>query len=519
MATFACGEPLAQLPEQTPDIEDIPNPSTEVDPEETLEDDVTVNYWFQDSDSLLYVQVYKDPNATASGLAHDHVMRATDWDGLVTYNPTDISKCSMSFALPVEDLQVDEDSMREYVGYGDTISTSDRLTIRSHMLSEDQLNSAEYDTISFTSSDCELVDENTLLVTGDMTIRDVVREWDVYVNFIAQEESFYMSSVIDFTHSDFNITPYSAFFGAVRNSEPLKITFDMVGTKVSSEEPEAPVEETPEEEVPQEVDPMDFSQLGPHSVVVDRRGVSVTNCSNMTYDVYSPADLLDTPVVVLGHGFARGADKMTGWAEHLSSWGVEVLLPTLCHYNVFAGVDHEMNGQNMIELASHHGATEIVYAGHSAGGLAAIIAASQDNSAIGLLGLDVTDTEGSLPLSPSIPEFLGQNYAGNVECPAFSMFGEASSCNADNNGIDLFQMMSNSRSIKVIGADHCDFESPTNFICELNCQNNSAEVSDEEIRSTIITLGTAAIMSLTDFPDEGIQVWDDADPTVAQEVR
>ena len=78
-------------------------------------------------------------------------------------------------------------------------------------------------------------------------------------------------------------------------------------------------------------------------------------------------------------------------------------------------------------------------------------------------------------------------------------------------------MMSNSRSIKVLGADHCDFESPTNFICELNCQNNSAELSDEAIRSTIITLGTAAVMSLTDFPDEGIQAWDDVDPTVAQE--
>ncbi len=62
-----------------------------------------------------------------------------------------------------------------------------------------------------------------------MAIRNTVREWVVDVDYSAQANAFYASSVIDFTHADFNITPYSAFFGAVRNSEPLKISFDMVG--------------------------------------------------------------------------------------------------------------------------------------------------------------------------------------------------------------------------------------------------------------------------------------------------
>ena len=62
-----------------------------------------------------------------------------------------------------------------------------------------------------------------------MSIANEVRSWDVDVEFTAQADAFYMSSVIEFTHSDFGIEPYSAFFGAVRNAEPLKITFDMVG--------------------------------------------------------------------------------------------------------------------------------------------------------------------------------------------------------------------------------------------------------------------------------------------------
>ncbi len=231
---LSCGETVEKTPEELSDVNDIPTPSDEIPAdtgtEETLDEPVTVNYSFDDNDSLLYVQVYKDPDTAAAGLAHDHVMRASNWNGDVSYNVADISECSMQFSLPVIDLQVDEDVMREYVGYEDTISTSDRATIREHMLADNQLNADSFPTISFESHGCELIDEETLRVTGDMTIRDVTREWEVDVDFTARSDSFYASSVIDFTHSDFNITPYSAFFGAVRNSEPLKISFDMVGT-------------------------------------------------------------------------------------------------------------------------------------------------------------------------------------------------------------------------------------------------------------------------------------------------
>ena len=212
---------------------DIPIPSSEIEEdsgfENLFEDPITVNYTFNDSDSLLYVQVYKDEDAAASGLSHDHVMRATNWSGFVSYNPANIDECTMQFSLPVHDLQVDEDAMRELVGYGNTISQPDRETIREHMLANNQLNASEYPSISFTSSECQLLDEETLKVIGDMTIKNEVRTWDIDVRFTAQSNALYISSIIDFTHSDFGIEPYSAFFGAVRNAEPLKITFDMVG--------------------------------------------------------------------------------------------------------------------------------------------------------------------------------------------------------------------------------------------------------------------------------------------------
>jgi len=227
------------------DISDIPNPSQDLtDSSETEssgngsdvetesgEDEgfaKAITYYFDDAESLLYVQVYKDPSAFGSGFAHDHVMRATNWGGEVTYNIDYIEDCDMSFSLPVVDLAVDEDAMRQLVGYGDTINQNDRATIREHMLQDNQLNSAQYDSIWFESTKC-VEEEGQLVVTGDMFIAGTTTEMVIDITITPTTDKFYMTGVIDFTHSDFNMTPYEAFWGAVRNAEPLKISFDMVG--------------------------------------------------------------------------------------------------------------------------------------------------------------------------------------------------------------------------------------------------------------------------------------------------
>ena len=118
------------------------------------------------------------------------------------------------------------------------------------------------------------------------------------------------------------------------------------------------------------------------------------------------------------------------------------------------------------------------------------------------MGLDVTDTEGV----PNVQDFIGREYAGSVTSPSFSIFGEPSTCNSENNGLELFKMMEDYKAIQVTSADHCDFENPTDFACELSCESGEAEYSDDEIRPLIIMFGTAAIMSLNGS-DDGTSVW------------
>ena len=192
---------------------------------------------------------------------------------------------------------------------------------------------------------------------------------------------------------------------------------------------------------------------------------------------------------------------MTGWGEHYASWGVEVLVPVLCHYSL-TGADHEMNGQNMIELAEAHGATQVIYAGQSAGGLASVIAAAQDSDALGVVGLDATDTDGTF----SDP--IGQGYASSVSQPAFALVAEPSSCNSNNNGVTLFDMMTNAQALRISSSDHCDYENPTDWGCEAVCLNQNTSFDDAEISTAVAQLSTAAILAITG--DENAQrEWED----------
>ena len=270
------------------------------------------------------------------------------------------------------------------------------------------------------------------------------------------------------------------------------------GGEIKTSEPSSSPTSDPSSEPSTEPSEDDYTQAGPYTVQSSSATFMGTNCATgMAYQVYTPAGVSNPTVLVLGHGFLRGGSlsgthTMYDWGAHYASWGIEVLVPTLCHYSPLA-VDHEMNGQNMVELAQHHGASSVIYGGQSAGGLAAIIAASQDSSTLGVVGLDATDTEGV----PGVDDFIGQNYAGSVQQPAYALVAEPSTCNSNNNGITLFEMMGEAQVLRVSDSDHCDYESPTDWGCTSFCLNQSSTFSDEEIFSVVAHLSTAAILALT----------------------
>ena len=241
----------------------------------------------------------------------------------------------------------------------------------------------------------------------------------------------------------------------------------------------------------------------PESDAVDYRldgGLSVqestvtvqTSCS-MSVTMYSPAGIAEPPLVILAHGFARGPDQLTGWASHFASWGLEVAVPALCHASLW-DTDHETNGADLVDLAGSLGNAEVIYAGHSAGGLAAVIAASLDSSALGVLGMDTTDADD-----------LGLTAALSVEVPLYGLVGEPSSCNSSNNGLRIYEA-AGVDALRVTESDHCDYENATDWVCTVVCQGTNSEFSEPSIANTIRGLATAALMTSAGL-DDGLDWW------------
>lgn len=195
-------------------------------------------------------------------------------------------------------------------------------------------------------------------------------------------------------------------------------------------------------------------------------------------------------LVILGHGFLRSQARMIGLAEALARRGIPVATLDFCNMRVWDGRHHQ-NGLDMIRLADHLapnvGAERILYSGFSAGGLAALVAARNDPNAVGAVTLDLVDAQG-----------IGVRAAAGLETPLLGLTGEATNCNANNNAGAVFAASENAEVQRVPGAGHCDFEAPTDALCELLCEDpdHGSPAVTAALREQIIARATAAIGAL-----------------------
>ena len=231
--------------------------------------------------------------------------------------------------------------------------------------------------------------------------------------------------------------------------------------------------------------PDDLSQAGPSTVSATSETQSAS--CEIELERFTPQGVTNPPLVILSHGFARDRKNMVELGEHLASWGFDVAVPTLCTLGL-TNTNHPQNGEDLVTLSQALGGSPI-YVGYSAGGLASVLAASQDSSARGWLGLDPVDSED-----------LGLAVAGAI--PQCGLFSEPSSCNASSNGTAWFQ---SGESLRITDANHCDLEGPTDQLCTAFCAAGSS--SPDPLRQEVVwALTTAAVLGL-DGDDTALSAW------------
>jgi len=201
----------------------------------------------------------------------------------------------------------------------------------------------------------------------------------------------------------------------------------------------------------------------------------------LRYVCYKPTEVRSDALVVLGHGFLRSGKTLAGLAEEVAAQGVGVVVPELRRSRPWAG-RHAENAGDMMGLAGHLGAQRVVYAGFSAGGLSALLAAAADPRAVGFLGLDLVD------------DGTGAGAAERVGFPLHGLMAPPSRCNAGGNGRAVYAAAAEARVVEIAGASHCDFEWPGDWKCLLLCGRPRSGRSGEEIRGEILRQATKMLV-------------------------
>lgn len=171
--------------------------------------------------------------------------------------------------------------------------------------------------------------------------------------------------------------------------------------------------------------------------------------------------------VILSHGFMRKRWTFLDHAKALAGEGVLAVVPDLPYK-----MDSRDNARALRELVAklREGAVfrpveRIVLVGFSAGGLSTLLAADSPG-VVGYIGLDPFDRPGG----------VGLEAARVLKTPVVLLRAPPSPCNAFSIAEPWVKALPNLVEDRVIdGANHCDFESPTDWVCRMICGEQDPE--------------------------------------------
>lgn len=187
-------------------------------------------------------------------------------------------------------------------------------------------------------------------------------------------------------------------------------------------------------------------------------------------DVYLPREDTPAPLVIVAHGFSRTKANMADWGRRLAREGFVVAVPTMptwANHARNAGAIREVADwlPARQELKGRLDVTRIGLMGFSAGGLATLLATSEEPRVRVWVGLDPVDRDGQ-----------GAAAAQRLKCPAFILRAEPHACNAHGNAEGIQRaLVTKTFFLRVIGGTHADPEWPTDRIAEGVCGKSSPQ--------------------------------------------
>lgn len=168
----------------------------------------------------------------AAFLAHDHVIRAAEWDATLDVN-RDPPALSADFRVPVDALVVDEPEARARHGLDGVLSDDDRASVRTTMLGPEQLDAARYPEIRFRAAEIDRAGEGFRLA-GELTLHGQTKRITVPITVRDDGGTLTAHGSVRVVQSDYGITPHRALLGAIKNQDEVEIVVTVVAAPAAT---------------------------------------------------------------------------------------------------------------------------------------------------------------------------------------------------------------------------------------------------------------------------------------------
>lgn len=209
-----------------------------------------------------------------------------------------------------------------------------------------------------------------------------------------------------------------------------------------------------------------LAAASPPAAAPVRTQVHALDGHRVTLDVYPAAGPL-RGAVILSHGFTRSRRTMAGHAQALAEAGVLALTPDLpCTFDFRCNARALSALVGSLRAGGTYGAPveTVILVGFSAGGLSSLLAADTPG-VVGFIGLDPFDRTMS-----GEADRLGLAAASRLQTEALLLRAPPSRCNAEAVAAPWGTVLSALwRDELIAGASHCEFESPTDWMCRMAC--------------------------------------------------
>ncbi len=171
----------------------------------------------------------------ASTFGHNHVIKAEQFKGTIKFDKNLLSSSFVNIEVNAGSLKADLPEMRRKYKLEGELSAGDMKKIESDMMEEDQLDTAKYHVMKFRSESLIKNDSDNYLVFGDLTIHGITKRISAKVNIEVKGASLTAYSSFKIKQSDFNIEPFSAALGFIKNRDEIQIIFNFTANVTNSQ--------------------------------------------------------------------------------------------------------------------------------------------------------------------------------------------------------------------------------------------------------------------------------------------